>query len=104
MSAPFQPDDVVVCIDASPCSSGSPFPLRRGSIWRIRQARYADLWGWGVNLFGEPALPPGKMGFRADRFRKIDDEQIPEVLERLKAIGKPKVKTLDPSRHSREMA
>lgn len=86
MSAPFQSGDVVVCVDdrsRDPRYADHAAHLRRRQTYRVERI---DSRG-GVVLRGLPLNQHG-FGYLADRFRKIDDEQIPEVLERLKALGK----------------
>jgi hypothetical protein len=87
MSAPFQPGDVVVCVDLSQDRNGNvPETLRV----RGKGAPYRVVWV-GVNragrpilgLFGTPAEPPGDQGYRHWRFRKIDDEVTEEFREQL---------------------
>ena len=106
MSASFKPGEVVVCIDARTRPANprlSVQSLRQNAIYRIADAQ-CSAGHLHLSLQELPLIDGEPQFWAACRFRKIDDEQIPEVLERLKSIGKPKVKMLDPSRHSREMA
>lgn len=88
MSAPFEVGDVVVCVDDrvgdnGKCSSGEW--IARGQIYRVSMIMPSVD---GVKLRGFRLAE--NEWFRGRRFRKIDDEQIPEVLERLKSLGKSK--------------
>lgn len=81
MSDDIRPGDVVVCVDDSPYRSsgpmrGRPWPMARGSLWRVAWAGVA-LRGPSagdpiIRLFNEPELPPGKRGWGVERFRKLD--------------------------------
>jgi len=87
MSQPFQPGDVVVVVEGI-------YNLRPRSVHRVL-AVLPPTPGltscWGVRVTGaDRSWGHANQGWRASRFRKIDDEQIPEVLERLKSLGKRK--------------
>jgi len=96
MKAPFEPGDVVVCVKRRSAPAGKA-PLRYHKRSRLRVGAYYTIAKAFLHL-GTPAVllkeiqPVVGAGFAADRFRKIDDEQIPEVLERLKSLGKQLVK------------
>lgn len=100
MSAPFQPGDVVVCVDDSPCGCGcgDDSGLANGHVYRVGEMvnvafHYPDD-PWNVFLLNfdhsGPHHPHGE-SLGAHRFRKIDDEQYPEALAAIRAIGKSKV-------------
>ncbi|RYG87627.1 MAG: hypothetical protein EON59_06865 [Alphaproteobacteria bacterium] len=96
MSAPFNVGDVVVCVDAAPRSWN--IPAQVVNLRRLAVGRYYRVAGLGaVVRTSSPSLfleglravnEPYGVGWAADRFRKIDDEQIPEVLEILRSLGK----------------
>lgn len=112
MSAPFQPGDVVVCVDDRPSWSNTPYQaehcrkhLRRGAIYRVVSIVVAPSGDVGLGLSGIPNCPTpfGDTGWSAFRFRKIDDEVTEDFREQLRSLKSPKP-TLTPSRHSRERA
>jgi hypothetical protein len=98
MTAPFQPGDVVVCVDARPTPTRRGLLsdtevarlaafLRQGAMYRI--AGLTGFLGTSLRLVGQPEVSATFFGgYNPARFRKIDEEQIPEVLERLKSLGK----------------
>lgn len=96
MRAPFEPGDVVVCVDdrlpPDPYRELPPgMPLRRGRVYRVTFVHAPDAAGnFGVELAGvdAPDTPNWAPAFAHVRFRKIDDKEYPDVLERLKALGK----------------
>lgn len=105
MRAPFEPGDVVVCVDdrACLCGCGDPSYLARGRFYRLKSV-YWDPFNrhWGCTQHGVPDYTANHRlaGISTNRFRKIDDEQIPEVLERLKSLGKQRERIgLNPARH-----
>lgn len=88
MSAPFNVGDVVVCVDASASPEGYvPEELIEGCRYTVFGVGEDPGGQWGVFLDEMESLGFAG-GYLAWRFRKIDDEQIPEVLERLKSLGK----------------
>ncbi|RYG90133.1 MAG: hypothetical protein EON59_00705 [Alphaproteobacteria bacterium] len=90
MSAPFQPGDVVVCVDTSAnFTGGRPDNIQKGAHYRIEVGSYPDP-DHGRPIVRLVGLHSGDWtgAYLASRFRKIDDETYPEVLERLKALGK----------------
>ena len=106
MSAPFQPGDVVVCVDDR-TSPGSPIVrFKRGKEYRVRSVfltegrqRRHDIFGevvWGIVIAGFE-----NKAAAAQRFRKIDEGVTEEFREQLRSLKSPKP-TLNPSRHSRE--
>jgi hypothetical protein len=99
MSAPFQPGDVVVCVDDRPlrwgCIGNSPVtPLRRGSFFRVTAIVWT-LEGDSILIDGERPHTclccDGESGWHPERFRKIDDEVEEVFREQMRALGKPKV-------------
>jgi hypothetical protein len=98
MSAPFEPGDVVVCVDVTPHRKFGPPDLKLGAYYRVTD--YIDPPGLGavVRVAGADHSPAFG-GFRAQRFRKINDEQYPEVLEAILSCKKPERPALNPSRH-----
>jgi hypothetical protein len=90
MSAPFQPGDCVECIDAKPDALDPKANLlKEAAIYRVARV--------GIREDGEAAVAfhaipiPGTQGkrgyaFCVRRFRKIDDEQYPEVLAMLRNL------------------
>lgn len=101
MSAPFAPGDVVVCVDDRPgkvrwCPEGDlqtvSSGLRRFSTYRVDRIAPAPCGDIGLTLVGiaPPVAWDGELPFNPNRFRKVDDEQYPEVLERLKSLSTPK--------------
>lgn len=79
MSAPFQPGDVVVCVDAvSPNRTGLvPTNVKAGKTYRVTCCYVGVTGDWAVTIAN--TLPrAGSAGFKAWRFRKIDaaDEQF----------------------------
>lgn len=104
MSAPFQPGDVVVCVDASAPSQywrkrSHRFPLALGSIWRVRGTGLSETGEEGIYLFGYrgPIYDRTKREapLRPDRFRKIDDEVTDEFRQALKSLKSPTPETAD---------
>lgn len=73
MSAPIEPGDVVVCINAANidgCSIAAR-ALREGRNYRVRKVLPPDADGdCGTHIYGVPARTA--FGFRHVRFRKID--------------------------------
>lgn len=112
MSAPFQPGNVVLCVDDRPgkvkrtllgeCEVVAS-QLRRGSIYRVSKVGPAPNGKVGVFIEGIPPLVAwdGELPFRSDRFRKIDDEVTEDFRQQLRSLKSPKP-TLNPKRHSRE--
>lgn len=93
MSAPFQPGDRVEVIDDTPAAWHEPqdHTLHLGDVFAVRKFVRAFPFGWGFpRSFVEIAATKGAVShWDAYRFRKIDDEQIPEVLERIKSLKTP---------------
>lgn len=95
MSAPFQPGDVVVCVNARPCPCYPEATVpKQGALYRVTEAQdfhdpNTDQREFCVRVDRDNCVYRGKVGWYAHwRFRKIDDEEYPLVLERLKALGK----------------
>ena len=90
MSAPFAPGDVVVCVDDRDIPGTFPCGLRKGAAYRIERCSFAGdgtpVVDVGLNIENDRE----EFWHLARRFRKIDDERYPEVLERLKSLSKPK--------------
>lgn len=96
MSAPFQPGDCVVCVDASSRKlSARPITpimtLVRGAIYRVASAFNAPNGDPVVLLDGEAPHRfheyPGQVtGWLASRFRKIDDEVTDEFRSMLRNL------------------
>lgn len=102
MSAPFQPGDVVVCVDDSPDTRGNMVVarfLRRLAIYRVEWCGLTTVGVWGVQLFGDPSTRSG--AWAADRFRKIDDDVTEDFREQMRSLGKGK-SVVNPSHHSQE--
>lgn len=102
MSAPFQPGDVVVCVDAEPLPY-SVIPIRCirvGGVYRVEAFnpkmldRFSGECFDGVQLVGVVA-DTGTGWLGAYRFRKIDDDVTEDFREQMRSLGKP-------ARHSRE--
>jgi hypothetical protein len=112
MRAPFQPGDVVVCVD----TLGPPLEIWEpllGAHYRISRCgpSAGPVWVGGerfrddfiVSLVEEPANDD--TGWAAKMFRKIDDEVSESFREQMRELGKPKDgPKLNPARHSREAA
>jgi hypothetical protein len=92
MSAPFQPGDVVVCVDDRQ-SPYSPHGLLRGAYYRIaglRPPMYNSVINekcLGVELVAPESGNPN--GYGAFRFRKIDDEVTDEFRAQLRSLNTP---------------
>lgn len=103
MSAPFQPGDVVVCVDDRFRDGPDYVDFRnrvvRGRVYRVEYVAQFYDGAWGVQLVGDGAGPTS--AWEADRFRKIDDEVTEDFREQLRSLKSPKP-TLNPSRYSRE--
>lgn len=91
----FQVGDVVVCVDDSPYRSrdvkGKPWPMAKGSTWRVSDvlvARLGPLAGQVLLRFhAEPPLSRAwKRGWYHARFRKLSkaDEQFTEQMRQCK--------------------
>ncbi|KTF68656.1 hypothetical protein ACNFJ7_02060 [Sphingomonas sp. HT-1] len=95
MSAPFEPNDVVVCVDdgACGCGCGDDTGLRIGRSYRIFAVEDVSFWWpedpWNVILCNfdhtGPHHPDGA-SLGARRFRKIDDEVTEEFREQLRKL------------------
>lgn len=97
--APFEPGDVVVCVDASPPRIARSERMkalvravcRLGAVHRVADVRVA----WGRRSKGRTALvlqgidSNPAAGFDAERFRKIDDEVTEEFRVQMRSLGKP---------------
>jgi hypothetical protein len=103
MSAPFQPGDVVVYVGrSSHVGSKNPRPFEIGSVHRVTEVAHEAGWPAAAIM-----VPAATWWIYADCFRKIDDEQISEVLEALQRIKQKRpadAPRLNPNRHSRELA
>lgn len=92
--APFQPGDVVVCVnDRAPrWNVPLPFMVKRGRFYRVTEAFSSALGNPLVLLNGQRKMlnAHGTMtaGWAADRFRKIDDETAEEFRQQMRALGK----------------
>ena len=101
MSAPFQPGDVVVCVDDRDCLN-----IRRGAVYRVAEVRCGydivsgESGAYGVVLAGVKT-DPGYDTWHPIRFRKIDDEVSEDFREQMRSLGK-RTPVLNPARHSRE--
>jgi len=99
----FQPGDVVVCVDDSmpnvmPKNVTRVLALwgyiRAGAHYRVSEAGMCPTFGAPfIRLEGMAETMPIASGMNPERFRRIDDEQHPEALAMIRAIGKPKVRT-----------
>lgn len=69
MSAPFQPGEVVECLDASPIPGGAWSNLAEGRLYRVTKCIRNDQGEYGVLIRG--VLCNATYGFWPDRFRKI---------------------------------
>lgn len=106
MSVPFQPGDVVVCVDDS-IPSDAP-ELKRIVMGRLRKGACHRVLALSVNPYGDVGLilsnldaSPWRHGWAPKRFRKIDEGVTEDFREQLRSLKSPKP-TLNPSRHSRE--
>lgn len=90
-----EPGDLVVCVNAAPKPSFTyhPWPLRRGSVWRVSWAGFTPKGNQVYRLEGDGPFPADKMGWSAHRFRKLNDEpDNAEIIARIKnpvRIGEP---------------
>lgn len=67
--------DLAVCVDASPYQmpsrAGEPWPMAKGSIWRVNWVGLSNRGKIALRFEDEPPLDSGKIGWRPHRFRKI---------------------------------
>jgi hypothetical protein len=100
MSAPFEPGDVVVCVEDKPCPVYGPVGIRKGAYYRVDAVMHGRDRNTGYVATGCKVSPDDHpMWHNVVRFRKINDEQIPEVLEAILSCKKPGRPALNPSRH-----
>jgi hypothetical protein len=103
MSAPFEPGDVVVCVGTNmKCPPNAHYTgvnaLAKGRHYRVTSIWLGVSGVYGVRLAGFPHATEAS-GCPAPLFRKINDEQYPEVLEAILSCKKPERPALNPSRH-----
>lgn len=89
MSAPFQPGDVVVCVDdareALPGARWSRTPVRKGGIYRVLWCRQSAFPGvYAVRLTSDTA--DENAGWRHTRFRPIDADVTEDFREQLRKL------------------
>lgn len=85
MSAPFQPGDVVVCVDNAPNDdTNDPGPLAWLVLRRVYRVRTVGLPFDCIHVVGD-GLGRGA-GWQPHRFRKIDAEVTGEFREQLRKL------------------